>query len=83
VVLLSSTLLHNLFSSTLTLDKKEKEIERKEKEFLNKVRDQKGTTLLLDYFLLIRGIKFLGASLIFAVRITNFFFLSYSLCMTT
>lgn len=31
--------------------------------------------LLLDYALLIRGIEFLEASLIFAVRISNFFFL--------
>lgn len=31
---------------------------------------------MLNYFLLIRGVQFLGASLIFIVRISNFFFLS-------
>lgn len=31
--------------------------------------------VLLDYFLLIREIEFLGQSLIFAIRISNFFFL--------
>jgi hypothetical protein len=30
-------------------------------------------TLLLDYFLLIRGVKFLGASPIFTIRISKFF----------
>ena len=35
--------------------------------------------LLLDYFLLIRGIEFLGASLIFTIRISNFFLL-FLLC---
>jgi hypothetical protein len=33
----------------------------------------KEATLSLNYFLLIRGIKFLGASLSFADRISNFF----------
>jgi hypothetical protein len=31
----------------------------------------KGATLSLDYFLLIRGIEFLGASYIFAIKISN------------
>jgi hypothetical protein len=35
----------------------------------------KGKTLSLDYFLLIRWILFLGTSLIFAIRISIFFFL--------
>ena len=38
-------------------------------------KKKKRAMLLLIYFLMIRGIKFLGASLIFAVRISNFFFL--------
>lgn len=33
--------------------------------------------MLLDYFLMIRGIEVLGAKLIFTVRISNFFL---SLC---
>jgi hypothetical protein len=33
--------------------------------------------LSLNYFLLNRGIKFLGASLIFVVRISNFFFSAF------
>jgi hypothetical protein len=32
----------------------------------------KGAIVSLDYFLLIRGIEFLGASLIFVTRICNF-----------
>jgi hypothetical protein len=50
-----------LSRNPLTLDKREKRIEGK-------------TMLLLNYFLLIRGFQFLGASLIFTVRISNFFF---------
>jgi hypothetical protein len=53
----------------LTLDKREKRIERRGKRSLNKV---KGESLLLDCLLLIRGTEFLGASLIF-FRISNFF----------
>lgn len=34
--------------------------------------------MILDYILLNRGIKFLGANLIFAVSISNFFCLSLS-----
>ena len=34
----------------------------------------KGGDVTLNYFLLIRGIEFLGATLIFAVRISDFFF---------
>lgn len=45
----------------------------KGKEILNKVRGQKGATLSLDYFLLIKGVKFLRASLIFTIGIFNFF----------
>lgn len=33
--------------------------------------------VLLDYFLLIRGIAFPGASLIFAVRIAHFFLICF------
>ena len=40
-----------------------------------KNRRKKGATFTLDYFLLIRVIEFLGASLIFTVRISNFFLL--------
>lgn len=32
---------------------------------------------MLVYFLMLRAIKFLGANLIFAVKILNFFLLSY------
>jgi hypothetical protein len=34
---------------------------------------EKGATLLLDYFLLTKGVQFIGASLIFKGRISNFF----------
>lgn len=37
--------------------------------------------LSLDYFLLIRYVKFLGASLIFTIRTSNFFFLLFLLCI--
>jgi hypothetical protein len=39
----------------------------------------KEATLSSDYFLLIMGREFLGASLIFSIRISNFFFL-FLLC---
>lgn len=45
----------------------------KGKRSLNKIRDRKGATSCLDHFLLIRDIKLLGASVIFTVRISNFF----------
>jgi len=44
---------------------------------LNKVRGQKGVTSSLDYFLMIRAVEFLGASLIFTVGISNFFLLLF------
>jgi hypothetical protein len=44
VVLLSSTLSHP--SSPLTVDKREKRIERKGKRSLNKVRDGKGSNII-------------------------------------
>jgi hypothetical protein len=37
--------------------------------------------LSIDYFLLSKGAKFLEASLIFAVRISNFFFLLCTLLL--
>jgi hypothetical protein len=40
--------------------------------------EEKGDIVMLEYFLLIKGVKFLGASLIFANRISNFFFLFFS-----
>lgn len=51
-----------------TPDRKEEKIERK------------GATLSLDYFLLIRGVQFLEANLILAIRVSNFFFL-FLLCI--
>jgi hypothetical protein len=36
---------------------------------------REGLALSLNYFLLIRGIQFLEANLIFAIRISNFLFL--------
>lgn len=39
---------------------------------------RKGASILLSYFLLIRGVQFLGTSLILVVKIFNFFFLSVS-----
>jgi hypothetical protein len=52
-----------------------KRIERKEERSLNKVRGQKEGGVSADYFLVIWGVKLLGASLIFAVRISHFLFL--------
>ena len=43
----------------------------------------KRVMLLLDYFLLIRDVKFLGARLIFTLSISNFFLTDSSLHMTT
>jgi hypothetical protein len=57
----SPLLFPHLFNP-LTICRREKRIEGKE------------ATISLEYFLLIRGIEFLGTSLIFAVRISNFFF---------
>lgn len=51
----------------------------KGKEILNKVRSQKGATLFLDYFLLIKGVEFLRASLIFTIGIFNFLFFLFFL----
>jgi hypothetical protein len=62
--------------SPLTLDKKGKRIEGKGKRSLNKVRGWKWG----NYFLLIRDIEFLRASLIFDVRISKFFLLLFLLC---
>lgn len=42
------------------LYKIDKWTERKRKRLLKKVRSWKGVTLLIDYFLLVRGIEFLG-----------------------
>jgi hypothetical protein len=59
----SSTLVHPFSSclfNSLTLDKREKRIERKGKRSQNKVRGEKGATLSLDYSLLIRGVSSLG-----------------------
>jgi hypothetical protein len=36
--------------------------------------------LSLDYFLLVRGAEFLGASFVFTIRIANFFLLLSVLC---
>jgi hypothetical protein len=47
----------------LTLDRREKQ----------KDRGKRGVALSLDYFLLIRSGQFLGASLVFEVRLYNFF----------
>jgi hypothetical protein len=41
---------------------------------------EKEGDISLDYFLLIRSTEFLGANLIFAVKITNFFFFLFLLC---
>lgn len=43
------------------------------KKSQKKIRGRKVANL--DYFLLMRGIEFLGASLIFIIRISNFFLL--------
>jgi hypothetical protein len=51
----------------------------KGKRSLNKVRGWKRATLSLEYFLLVR-VEFLGASLIFTVRISHFFLLMLFLC---
>jgi hypothetical protein len=40
----------------LTLDRREKQIERTGKRSLNKVRGSEGAMLFLDYFLLIMGV---------------------------
>jgi hypothetical protein len=37
--------------------------------------------LLLDYFLLIMGTELLGASLMFTIRISDFFLLLFLLCL--
>lgn len=60
--------------------KKKKEEEGKGKRSQNKVGSQKEVMLTLAYFMLIRGVKFLGANLIVTVRISNFFFLLFLLC---
>jgi hypothetical protein len=53
---------------------REKRTERKrKKKSLNKIRSQKGVMSSRDYFLLSGNIEFLGLSLIFTVRISNFF----------
>jgi len=64
--------------SPLTLDKREERTEGKGKRSLSKVRGRKRVPLSSDCFLLIMGVilQFLGASLIFTVRIYNPFFLS-------
>lgn len=40
----------------------------------------KGAMLSLDYFLLVMGVEFLGASLMFTTRISNFFSLLFLFC---
>lgn len=61
--------------SPITVDRRgKKSIEGKVKSSLNKIRGQKGGNLSVDYFLQTKGVEFLGASLIFADRIPNFFF---------
>lgn len=54
--------------------RKERRKDREERDPWVKSMVGKGVMLSLDYFLLIRDIKFVEASLIFAVRISNFFF---------
>ena len=68
------------FASTLSAPyhqrRKKKRTEGKGKISLNKVKGQKEEMLqflAMLYFLPIRGCEFLGASLIFSVRISNFF----------
>jgi hypothetical protein len=51
-------------------------LDRREK---NKRIEGEGATLSSEYFLLIRGYEFLGASLVFAVRISNFLLLLFLL----
>ena len=75
LLLLCSILFFFLPFNSLTLDnreKKKKRVERKGKRSLNKVSSSRGAMLLLDYFLLIRGVRFLKASFIFTFRISNF-----------
>lgn len=52
----------------ITLDKREKR------------REGKGVMLSLDYFPLMRSTGFHGTSLLFAIRITNFFSFLFLLC---
>lgn len=60
--------------NALSLDKREiKDREKEERDPWMKSGIRNGTRLSLDYVLLIRGIKYLGASLIFASRISDYF----------
>ena len=65
----------------LTLARREKQIERKGKRSLEKVwsLEQNRASLLLDYFLMIRGIEFLWVSFIFTIG----YLISSSLFTTT
>lgn len=65
--------------NTLTLYRKEKRIEGRGTSFLDKVRVRRWVMLSLGCFLPVQGVKFFGASLIFTVRISNYFLL-FLLC---
>jgi len=69
--------------NALSLDKREiKDREKEERDPWMKSGIRNGTRLSLDYVLLIRGIKYLGASLIFASRISisscSWYFFAYN-----
>jgi hypothetical protein len=68
------------FQSPNTREERKKDKKGREgKRSLNKVKGWKGATCSSDYFLFVRVIKFLGASLILAVTISNFFLLLFPL----
>jgi hypothetical protein len=58
----------------LSLDKREERREREEKRSLKKARSQKGGKVIISILPADWGTEFLGASLIFVVRISDFFF---------